>query len=106
MVLRSAADRPGAWAGCCSSPAAPARTASPPEETVEHGWWQRSASGSSLDLLVVLGLVSTARAVTDLRLDAAAVLTATVLTAAVLTVVVVALADVTVRMAVPSRREA
>ncbi|MEX5717906.1 hypothetical protein [Geodermatophilus maliterrae] len=68
-----------------------------PEENVEHGWWQRSASGSFLDLLVVLGLAATALAVTGLRLDAGSVLAA---------LIVVALADVTVRMAVLSRREA
>ena len=45
----------------------------------------------------MLGLASTALAVTDLRLDAATVLTA---------LIVVALADVTVRMTVLSRREA
>ena len=68
-----------------------------PEENVEHGWWQRSASGSFLDLLVVAGLAATALAVTDLRLDAVAVLTG---------LVVLGLADVTVRLAVLQRREA
>jgi hypothetical protein len=68
-----------------------------PEETVEQLWWQRSAAAAFLDLLVVAGLVLTALAVTDLRLDAAAVLTG---------LVVLGLADVTVRLAVLQRREA
>jgi hypothetical protein len=68
-----------------------------PEENVEQLWWQRSAAGAFLDLLVVAGLVLTALAVTDLRLDAVGILTG---------LVVLGLADVTVRMAVLQRREA
>ena len=68
-----------------------------PEENVEHGWWQRSASGSFLALVVVAGLAATALAVTDLRLDAGTVLAA---------LLALALADVTVRFTVLSRREA
>ena len=68
-----------------------------PEETVEHLWWQRSAAGSFLDLVVVAGLVLTALSVTDLRVDATTVLTGLVL---------LGLADVAVRMAVLGRREA
>ncbi len=68
-----------------------------PEENVEHGWWQRSASGSFLDVMAVAGLAATALAVTDLRLDAGTVLTA---------LIVLALVDVTVRFTVLSRREA
>jgi hypothetical protein len=68
-----------------------------PEETVAQLWWQRSAAAAFLDLLVVAGLVLTALAVTDLRLDAVAVLTG---------LVVLGLADVTVRLAVLQRREA
>ncbi len=68
-----------------------------PEENVEELWWQRSAAGAFLDLLVVSGLVLTALAVTDLRLDAATALTG---------LVVLGLADVTARLAVLRRREA
>lgn len=68
-----------------------------PEEGVEHDWWQRSSSGSFTDLLIVAGLVSTALAVTGLRVDATLLLAG---------LVALALADVTVRFAVLSRREA
>lgn len=68
-----------------------------PEETVEHDWGQRSSAGSFNDLVVVAGLVAGALAVTGLRVDA------TLLLAGLLAL---ALADVTVRFSVLSRREA
>ncbi len=67
-----------------------------PEENVEQLWWQRSASGAFLDLIIVAGLALTALSVTDLRLDATTVLTG---------LVVLGLGDLTVRLAVLSRRE-
>ena len=67
------------------------------EETVEHAWWQRSSAGSFTDLVVVAGLVAGALAVTDLRVDATLLLAG---------LIALALADVTVRFTVLSRREA
>ena len=67
-----------------------------PEETVEHDWWQRSSAGSFTDLVVVAGLVTGALAVTGLRVDATLLLAG---------VIALALADVTVRFTVLSRRE-
>jgi hypothetical protein len=68
-----------------------------PEDTVERDWWHRSASGSFLDLIVVAGLGLSALAVADLRVDAQNVLAA---------LVVFGLADVTLRHALLSRRDA
>ena len=68
-----------------------------PEETVEHDWRQRSSAGSFTDLVVVAGLVAGALAVTDLRVDATLLLAG---------LIALALADVTVRFTVLSRREA
>jgi hypothetical protein len=66
-------------------------------ETVEHDWWQRSASGSFLDLLTVAGLGASVLAVADLDVAASTVLTA---------LLVFAFADVTVRWTVLRRRAA
>lgn len=68
-----------------------------PEQGVEHTWWQRSSSASFTDLLVAASLVTTVVAVTGLRVDATLLLAG---------LVVLALADVTVRFTVLSRREA
>ena len=68
-----------------------------PEESVEHDWWQRSSTGSFTDLVVVAGLVATAIAVTGLHVDATLLLSG---------LIALALADVTVRFTVLSRREA
>ncbi|WP_324274819.1 hypothetical protein [Blastococcus brunescens] len=68
-----------------------------PEETVEHDWFQRSAAGAFLDLVVVAGLGATALAVTGLRIDALDVLTA---------LIVLAFADVAARFTVLRRRDA
>jgi hypothetical protein len=68
-----------------------------PEESVEQTWWQRSASGSFLDLLVVAGVGATALSVTDLRVDA---------TSALAALIVVGFADVAVRLTVLRRRDA
>jgi hypothetical protein len=67
------------------------------EETVEHQWWQRSASASFLDLLTVAGVGSFALAVTGLELAASSVLAA---------LIVFAFADVGVRLTVLRRRAA
>ena len=67
------------------------------EETIEHQWWQRSASASFLDLLTVAGVGAFALAVTDLELAASSVLAA---------LVVFAFADVGVRLTVLRRRAA
>jgi hypothetical protein len=67
------------------------------EETIEHDWWQRSASGSFLDLLTVAGLAAAVLAIADVDVAASSVL-------AVL--LVFAFADVTVRWTVLRRRAA
>ncbi|MGY5883852.1 hypothetical protein [Modestobacter lacusdianchii] len=67
------------------------------EETIEHQWWQRSASASFLDLLVVAGLGSAALAVSGLELAASSVLAGLIL---------FAFADVAVRLTVLRRRAA
>jgi hypothetical protein len=76
-----------------SGPAPVAR----PEETVEHEWFHRSASGSFLDLITAAGLGASALAITGLRVEASTVLTA---------MVILGFADVGVRMAVLRRRDA
>jgi hypothetical protein len=76
-----------------SGPAPVAR----PEETVEHQWFHRSASGSFLDLITAAGLGASALAITGLRVEASTVLTA---------IVILGFADVGVRMAVLRRRDA
>jgi hypothetical protein len=67
------------------------------EETVEHDWWQRSASGSFLDLLTVAGLGAAVLAVADVEVAASGVLAALIL---------FAFADVAVRWTVLRRRAA
>ena len=67
------------------------------EETVEHDWWQRSASASFLDLLTVAGVGAFALAVSGLELTASSVLAA---------LIVFAFADVAVRLTVLRRRAA
>jgi hypothetical protein len=79
--------------GSGSGPAAVGR----PEETIEHVWWQRSAAGSFLDLIVLAGVGSVALAVTGVRMDAGTILAA---------LLVSGLADVTVRLSVLRRRDA
>jgi hypothetical protein len=76
-----------------SGPAPVAR----PEETVEHQWFHRSASGSVLDLITAAGLGASALAITGLEVEASTVLTA---------IVMLGFADVGVRMAVLRRRDA
>ncbi|MBB3677610.1 hypothetical protein [Modestobacter versicolor] len=77
------------------------RTADAPprrvEESVEHDWWQRSASGSFLDVLTLAGLGACVLAVTGMELAASTVLVALVL---------FAFADVGVRWTVLRRRAA
>ncbi len=67
------------------------------EETVEHDWWQRSASGSFLDLLTVAGLGAAVLAVADVEVAASSVLAA---------LIVFAFADVAVRWTLLRRRAA
>ena len=67
------------------------------EETVEHDWWQRSASASFLDLITVAGVGSVALAVVDLELSASTALAA---------VILFAFLDVGVRLTVLRRRAA
>ena len=67
------------------------------EETVEHDWWQRSASGSFLDLLTVAGLGAAVLAVADVEVAASSVLAA---------LLVFAFADVAVRWTLLRRRAA
>jgi hypothetical protein len=68
-----------------------------PEETVEHQWWHRSASGSFLDLITAAGLGGAALSITGLQVDAGLVLAA---------LVALGFADVAVRLAVLRRRDA
>ncbi|WP_369139188.1 hypothetical protein [Modestobacter versicolor] len=65
------------------------------EDTVEHDWWQRSASGSFLDLVTVAGLGAAVLAVADLDVTASTVLAG---------LLVFAFADVAVRWTVLRRR--
>jgi len=67
------------------------------EETIEHQWWQRSASAAFLDLLVVAGVGSAALSVADLELAASTALAA---------VIMFAFLDVGVRLTVLRRRAA
>lgn len=68
-----------------------------PEETVEHEWLHRSASGSFLDLLTAAGLGAAALSITGLQVDAGLMLAA---------LVVLGFADLGVRFTVLRRREA
>jgi len=68
-----------------------------PEETVEHQWLHRCATGSFLDLLTACGLGAAALSITGLQVDAGLLLAA---------LVVLGFADLGVRFAVLRRREA
>ena len=65
------------------------------EETVEHDWFQRSTSGSFLDVLTVAGLGACVLAIAHVELAASTVLVALIL---------FAFADVAVRWALLRRR--
>jgi hypothetical protein len=67
------------------------------EETVEHDWWQRSASGSFVDLITVAGVGACVLSVVDLDVAASTALAA---------LITFAFADVAIRHAVLRRRAA
>ncbi len=79
------------------APSAPDGPVTRVEDTVEHRWWQESATGAFLDVIAVAGIGCFALAVSDLRIDAQNPLAALIL---------LAFADVAVRFAVLRRREA
>ncbi|SFF23103.1 hypothetical protein [Blastococcus tunisiensis] len=79
------------------APAIPEGPVTHVEETVEHQWWQESATGAFLDIIAVAGIASFALAVTDLRIEAQNPLAALIL---------LGFADVAVRFTVLRRRNA